>query len=629
MKRILIIDESEAIRETLALILGREFIVSKRSHSSRQFRLADGTDDIDLLILGIAPQLVSEALSLARFASQLPFAVLFLVDSRATARAIVEVEPVSCLTKPFNPYELHATVGELLARRATLPEVRGYGAGEKRKEDSRYLEYPYLSRSVASVIRRYAATHLPILVSGEIGCGQYQVARGIVVSANQSGPCVSINAADVTANYLTDKSLELAPSRILSDRAPTLVLDNLDKCPVEGQTLLLNFLEDQQDRLGSIRPVSTANGDLLARVYQGEFLEALYSRLATLTIKLPPLRDRRPDIPILVERFAREYAIGVETHDPKFSPEAIRRLENYLWFGNLNELSMVIARTLTLHGGGRIEADDLIFDFAGDGGISQRDFSGFVWRESTASAGFTQSKLQVYTGSIATNGNKGSTNGQGEAVDLSVVIHELAHELKNPMVTIKTFAQLLGERYEDESFRARFQEIVGGDIERMDELLEVMIEYADFAQPKRSSVALGDKLRDIAKEVHNESIKRQTRFEWKGDGAVSTIHTDEQQLSYILKNVLLAALSQAKMGGEITLEIAGDGSIIIAYLREAARMASISQYLTTAAQAHSTEGALPLRMLLAKQLIERNNGRLVINQSDPEKDILRLEFPIG
>ncbi len=628
MKRILIIDESEAIRETLALILGREFIVSKRSHSSRQFRLADGTEDIDLLILGIAPQLVSEALSLARFASQLPFAVLFLVDSRATARAIVEVEPVSCLSKPFNPYELHAAVGELLARRATLPEARGRGAGAKQTDDSRYLEYPYLSRSIASVIQRYAATRLPILVSGEIGCGQYQVARGISVLANQSGPCVSINAANVTSNYLTDKGLELAPSRIMSDLAPTLVLDNLDKCPVEGQTLLLNFLEDQKDRLGSLRPVSTANSDLLARVYQGEFLEALYSRLATLTLTLPPLRDRQPDIPVLVEWFARDYATGLVIHEPKFSPEAIRRLENYLWFGNLNELSIVIARTLTLHRGGTIEAGDLIFDFAGDGGLSQRDFSGFVWPETPRPADFTQPKLQVYTGSIATNGN-GSTNGHGKSVDLSVVIHELAHELKNPMVTIKTFAQLLGERYEDESFRARFQEIVGGDIERMDELLEVMIEYADFAQPKRSSVALGEKLRDIAKEVHNETVKRQIRFEWKGDGAASTVHTDEQQLSYILKNVLGSVLSQAKLGGEITLEIAGDGSIMIAYLREAARLASISQYLTSAGQAHSTEAVLPLRMLLAKQLIERNDGRLVIDQSDPDKDILRLEFPIG
>ena len=81
--------------------------------------------------------------------------------------------------------------------------------------------------------------------------------------------------------------------------------------------------------------------------------------------------------------------------------------------------------------------------------------------------------------------------------DLNVVIHELAHEFKNPMVTIKTFAQLLGERYQDENFRARFQEVVGNDIERMDDLLEVLIEFADFAKPRSSKVALSEKLRIV------------------------------------------------------------------------------------------------------------------------------------
>ena len=116
MKRILIIDDSEVIRETLALILGREFIVSKRALGSQQFRFVAANEDIDLLILGVAPQFGSEPVNLVRIAAEFPFAVLFLVDSKSTARAIEEHERVSCLTKPFNPYELHASVGRLLAR---------------------------------------------------------------------------------------------------------------------------------------------------------------------------------------------------------------------------------------------------------------------------------------------------------------------------------------------------------------------------------------------------------------------------------------------------------------------------------------------------------------------------------
>ena len=104
MKRILIIDESEIVRETLALILGREFAVSKRTLGAQGLSFADGQDAVDLLILGVSPQHGLEAASLMRFASQLPFAVLFLVDSKATARGIPQESQVDCLAKPFNPY---------------------------------------------------------------------------------------------------------------------------------------------------------------------------------------------------------------------------------------------------------------------------------------------------------------------------------------------------------------------------------------------------------------------------------------------------------------------------------------------------------------------------------------------
>ena len=120
MKRILVIDESEVVRETLALILGREFAVSKRALGTQGFSFSDAQSQVDLLILGISPRYGLEATSLTRFAAQFPFAVLFLVDSKSTVRAIQSEAQVGFLTKPFNPYELHEKVGELLARRAAV-----------------------------------------------------------------------------------------------------------------------------------------------------------------------------------------------------------------------------------------------------------------------------------------------------------------------------------------------------------------------------------------------------------------------------------------------------------------------------------------------------------------------------
>ncbi len=625
MKRILIIDESEVIREPLALILGREFIVSKRSLGGQPFRVADAHDEIDLLILGVAPHLGLDGANLARLAAQLPCAVLFICDSKIAARRIDGQERIACLTKPFNPYELQARVGQLLAGRAELPRPARYASTERAKSLSRYLEYPYLTRSAASLAQRFAATRLPVLIAGDVGCGQEHVVRAFENVGRNFGAAVSIDAREFNADDLAQKSVELAQCRLLPGSAPILLIENLDKCPAAGQWRLLSFLRDQEDVNGSLRYLTTASGDLLERVYRGDFLDALYYKLATLTLKLPPLRQRAEDIPALVQSIAGSYAAALDLVEPIFSPQAMARLRNYLWFGNHKELETVIARTLTLHGGGAIDAADLMFDFGADAAPATAEPFTLAQSEPHEAAAVTYPTLQVYSGQATSSA---SANGSAKPVELSIVIHELAHELKNPMVTIKTFAQLLGDRYDDENFRARFQEIVGGDIERMDDLLEVMIEFADFAQPKRSLVALGEKLRCVAKEIQAESTKRQTRFEWKDNGNGDDVRVDESQLTYVLRNVLSAVVAQAKLGSEIDIEVGRRGSTAITYLREGARVASITQYLSDGA-APANEGILPLRILLAKQLFERNGGRMVMDQSDPEKDILRLEFPIG
>jgi len=624
MKRILIIDESEVIRETVELILGHEFIVSKRAHGGQQFRFADANEEIDLIIVGVAPQFGAEAENLARLSAQLPYAVLFLVDSQSTARILEKTAQVSCLTKPFNPYELRARVEQLLARPTVLPRAPLLAASEPPKGLARFIEYPYVNRSVASLVQRFAATRLPIMISGELGCGQDNVARAIQTLQPNIRLRVAVNLPELTTAYLAQKSLQLSQWRAVDASAPILLIENLDKYDAVGQSLLLSFLQEQEEQGVPACILTTATGDLLEQVYGGTFLAALYYKLATLTLRLPPLRQRAEDIAPLADWFAASYATRLQIIEPTFSAEAMERLRNYLWFGNLHEMEAVIARTLAFRGGGKIDASDLVFDFGGDPVVGVKPFE-LARAAAPATNSLAQPKLEVYNG----NSNAtGSANGYGKPVELSVVIHELAHELKNPMVTIKTFAQLLGDRYQDENFRARFQEIVGDDIERMDDLLEVMIEFADFAQPKPSKVALGDKLLGVAKEIQSESNQRQTRFEWKRNGADHEVRTDESQLTFILRNVLLTVLSNAKLGSEIAVEIAPKGSVTIAYLREGARVTSITHYLTDSA-AQPNSGILPLRILLAQQLVERNGGRFVMDQSDPDKDIFRLEFPIG
>jgi two-component system response regulator PilR (NtrC family) len=623
MKRILVIDESEVVRETLALILGREFIVIKRPHGTGAF--FDSESDVDLVILGVTPGIRVESSTLLRFAARAPFAVLFLVDSKTAARNIEDRDKVGCLAKPFNPYELREKVGLLLARHNALAQNAIPSSQSRHDEVTPYLQFPYLSRTAASLVRRFVTTELPLLISGEIGCGQERVARAVQSSRVNPSAFITLSATDITTEYLAEKSLELSYRRRLQGTRTTLVIENVEAVAPAGQVALLDFLEASETS-GKWRVLTTARADLLEKVYRGEFLEGLYYTLATLALKLSPLRERREDIPAIASWFAARYAKTLGLGEIIFSPAATERLVNYLWFGNLHEMETVIARTLVIHRKNRMEVSDLVFDWSGDLGVTETPE-----REEVAPSE-TQSKedLKPFKAPAISHGSlpavPRSENGYPRSAGFNALIHELAHELKNPMVTIKTFAQLLADRYQDENFRSRFQDVVSSDIERMDDLLESMIEFADFSQPRVSKVPLEVKLRSALNEISDEITKRQARTVWKGNGYSHDVLTDEAQLKYILRNVLLAIVSQAKMGSENEIDVEKQGCVALSYLREGARVASITHYLSPSTS-HLDESTLPLRILLAKQLLERNGGLMTVEPSNSERETLRMEFP--
>jgi DNA-binding NtrC family response regulator len=627
-KRILVIEESEVVRETLALILGREFVVAKRPFGKGTFPFAETDRDVDLLILGVTPAIGKEPSSLLRFADRAPFAVLFLVDSKSAARAIEDRERVGCLAKPFSPYELKEKVGQLLARRNILSEALSHPGVEPQGEFTRYLEFPYLSRAAASLVHRFAATGLPILISGEIGCGQERVARGIHFLGARFGSWILLHAAEINSAYLDQKSLQLSWCRSSEATPVTLIIENVDQLSLSGQAELVNFLEQEEAKFGKCRLITTARVDILEKVYRDELLESLYYRLATLKLSLRPLRERREDAPAIASWFCQFYASYIGLGEVSLSVSANERLSNYLWFGNLNEMETVIARTLALQRKSWIEAADLIFDFSVAGELPELP----AFKELVRSG--AQEKSELETAESLTQIRNGlhtearTENSHAQREDLSVLIHELAHELKNPMVTIKTFAQLLTDRYQDENFRARFQDVVGCDIERMDDLLELMIEFADFAQPRWNKLALQEKLRSALNEVTNECARRQAQIAWKGNGYSREIKADETQVKYVLKNVLLAVLSQAKLASEIEINVEKQGCVAISYFREVGRVASITHYFDKSSSSPG-ETVLPLRILLAKQLVERNGGNMILDYTDSEKDLLKMEFLIA
>ncbi|MFQ5903815.1 MAG: sigma 54-interacting transcriptional regulator [Candidatus Binatia bacterium] len=622
MKRILVVDDSQAVRETLALILEREFVVIP-SPTFPEEPAAHLDKDIDLLILGLSPESGANIPSLVQFTGQISFPVLFLIDSRSTVDLRGIQGRVDWLAKPFNPYELRERVGRLLAQRETPvnpPALSSFGREER---FSRYIEFPYLSIPTALLAQRFAQTNLPILIYGELGCGQDQVAKGMYVLNRKNGPWISVYLAEMNEESLYRQiALGSQGEREVPQRL-TLFLNGLETLHPLAQSWLLRFLEEEEKRK-EFWILSSSRVDLLEKVYRGEFLDSLYYRLATLTLRLSPLRERREDLPFLAGHIAHEYAERLSLGEVAFAAEALDRIENYLWFGNLSEMETVIARTLAVHRKSPIEGQDLLFGFDDEDKLTlpTRPTS------ETEVPGTGVQRVEEVHGEV--KGEKPGTLPHlrnGDVPDLRVLIHELAHELKNPMVTIKTFAQLLEERFDDATFRARFQGAVNNDIERMDDLLEALLEFARFTHPASEKVLLFEQMRRVLEGVIPECIKREATIRWGKREKEGEVFVDEAQFRYALRNVLLTVLSQVKAKSEVQIEIAKEGELLISYFGEGGKASPLGHYLNSSSPVPEDEGILPLRILLSRILLKRNGGGIEVNHLEGGKVVIRVELP--
>jgi hypothetical protein len=186
----------------------------------------------------------------------------------------------------------------------------------------------------------------------------------------------------------------------------------------------------------------------------------------------------------------------------------------------------------------------------------------------------------------------------------------------------------LRERFDDTDFRVRFQETVGGDIERMDELLEAMLDFSRFTDPAMERIFPYEQLRRVLEEILPECSKREATIRWGRKGETGEVFADEAQFRYAFKNVLWTVLGQLKPKGEIQIDVEGEGKVAVAYVREVERMSPFSRYLERSSSSTVEEEDLSLRMLLAKILLERNGGGIKVNHLDGGKVLIRAELRV-
>ena len=217
---------------------------------------------------------------------------------------------------------------------------------------------------VLSTVSRAAASSVPVLILGESGTGKELVARALhAASPRASGPFLAVNGASLSPTLLEselfghERGAFTGAERSRKGRfelasGGTFFLDEVGDLPPEAQVKLLRVLQEGTiERVGSAEPVpvdvrvvAATHRDLAAAVADGRFREDLYYRLAVVTVELPPLRQRRADIPLLVEHFRRKH----QGNGKEFSREAMDLLVSYDYPGNVRELENIVQRSLVL-----------------------------------------------------------------------------------------------------------------------------------------------------------------------------------------------------------------------------------------------------------------------------------------
>jgi len=271
-----------------------------------------------------------------------------------------------CFGKPVDPEEV-AMIGRRLIQREELREITGI-VGETEEMEG-----------VLERIVQIAPVNSTVLILGESGTGKELVARGIhALSPRRHRPFIAVNVAALTETLLEselfghEKGAFTGASSLRKGffelaNGGTIFLDEIGEMPLSTQTKLLRVLEEREfRRVGGedvlrvdVRVLAATNRDLREQVPTGQFRRDLYHRLNVLRIDLPALRERRADIPRLIDRFIREFSAEHERPFMGIDPEAVRVLVEYDWPGNVRELRNLIESMVVLAPGRVIRPEDI------------------------------------------------------------------------------------------------------------------------------------------------------------------------------------------------------------------------------------------------------------------------------
>lgn len=319
------------------------------------------------------------------------------------------------ITKPFNNEEFLLLVKRALEKRRTQQKIQllKQELNEKYKFENIVGGSSPVMSKILKLVTQVAVTDSTVLITGESGTGKELIAKAIHNhSYRKDEPMVTINCGSLPASILESELFghvkgsftgAIKDKKGLFQEADggTLFLDEIGEIAPQIQASLLRFLEEGEIRRvgdnhvfrADVRLIAATNKDLEGEVERGNFREDLYYRLNVIPIHLPPLRERREDIPLLVEHFLKIYSQKLNKAAPVISPSAMTLLMDYHWPGNIRELRNFIERIIALNTNHRLDISDLQFNFS----RSYRNISERLPRKTTVTLSEMEKSLILET----------------------------------------------------------------------------------------------------------------------------------------------------------------------------------------------------------------------------------------
>jgi DNA-binding NtrC family response regulator len=384
-KRILIVDDDEQVAGGLAALLEGEWEV-RTADTGRQAVMAFAEFSPDVVLLDVMLPDISGIDLLHQFKMYSETVAVIMMSGHGSLDRVIESMKLGAetfLQKPFDYDVLAATleqVSRIIATRRELMALRRGGAPNVER-------LPGLSPAIThlnEILPHIARAQSPVLIEGESGSGKGVLARLIHNrSPRARAPFVDLNCAGLSKELLESElfghergaftnATNTKPGLFEIAGEGTLFLDEIGEMEPTVQARLLKAIEEKKfRRVGGIRDLradfrllAATNRDLPAEVAAGRFRNDLYYRLNVVRLRVPPLRERMEDLPILVEEVLRPLAKEMARTIPKVSARAMKKLEAYPWPGNVRELRNVLERALlTLHGD-EIRSDDVTIESA-------------------------------------------------------------------------------------------------------------------------------------------------------------------------------------------------------------------------------------------------------------------------